>query len=125
MGNQKGINKFLESYFENNIETELPKDMEYINSEIEQVEMALRSLIADVLHNEAENDAYDEFIPEHMKEKVEGRIKNWLSKNPGEEEDQFKDIRRKLDFFDLQEYKDIIISKLTGIILNHDLVLKE
>jgi len=108
----KGINKFLESYFENNIETELPKDMEYINSEIEQVEMALRSLIADVLHNEAENDAYDEFIPEHMKEKVEGRIKNWLSKNPGEEEEQFKDIRRKLDFFDLQEYKDIIISKL-------------
>lgn len=108
-----GINRFLASYFENNTGTEVPRDLKHFNNEIERIEIALRALIADTLDNEAENDAYQEYIPGHIKEKAEGRIKGWLAKNPGEEKAQFENLRRKLDFFDLQEYKDIIISKDT------------
>ena len=58
-----------------------------------------------------ELDAFAELIPNHVKEKVNARVKNWLGKNPGEDKSQFYDLRRRLDFFDMQEYKDVIAAK--------------
>src|SRR5690606_34924982 len=63
------------------------------------------------LKNAAEIDPYQEFIPHHLKDKVENRIQKWVSKNPGEDQQQFEDLRNKFDFFDLQEYCDIINAK--------------
>lgn len=106
-----GINKFLQGYYIGKSESTIPEDLEHYNREIEEIEIALRDLIADRLENGAEINSYEEFIPNHLKEKSEGKLKNWLDKNPGEDRAQFKILRRRMDFFDLQEYKDIITSK--------------
>lgn len=106
-----GINKFLESYYKTTSKNEIPEDLTRYNQEIETIEFALRDLIADKLEDAAEEDANKEFIPPHINEKAIGRITNWIQKNPGEDKEQFKSLRRKLDFYDLQEYFEVINSK--------------
>lgn len=106
-----GLNKFLDKYYKNQDKSTVPEDLTSYNDEIETIEFALRDLINEKLNDASEEDAYSEFIPQHIIDKVDGRILNWVIKNPGEDNAQFKSIRRKLDFFDLQEYKDVIISK--------------
>jgi len=107
-----GLNKFLDKYHINQDKSAIPEDLTSYNNEIETIEFALRDLIDQKLNDAAEEDAYSEFIPQHIIDKVDDRILNWLKKNPGEDNSQFKSIRRKLDFFDLQEYKDVITSKI-------------
>jgi hypothetical protein len=107
-----GLNKFLDKYYVNPEKSAIPEDLTSYNNDIETIEFALRDLIDQKLNEAAEEDPYIEFISQHIREKVDGRLLNWLMKNPGEDSTQFKNIRRKLDFFDLQEYKDIIVSKL-------------
>jgi hypothetical protein len=106
-----GLNKFLDKYYINPEKSAIPEDLSNYNDDIETIEFALRDLIDQKLNEAAEEDPYIEFISQHIREKVDGRLLNWLMKNPGEDSTQFKNIRRKLDFFDLQEYKDIIVSK--------------
>ncbi|MDF9794997.1 hypothetical protein OKW21_000260 [Catalinimonas alkaloidigena] len=106
-----GINKFLKSYHETKKENVVPEDLQHYDKEVENLEIAMRNLIAMKLENTAELNAYEEFIPIHIREKSEGRINHWLRKNPGEDKKQFDALRRKLDFFDLQEYKDVMLAK--------------
>ncbi|MBO3098292.1 GmrSD restriction endonuclease domain-containing protein [Gelidibacter pelagius] len=106
-----GINNFLKSYYEDYSKDVKNQDLQHFDQEIENIEISLRSIIAERLESAAELDAYQEMIPNHIKEKVNARIKNWLGKNPGEDKNQFYDLRRRMDFFDMQEYKDIIVSK--------------
>ena len=107
-----GLNKFLDKYYINHEKSSIPEDLTSYNDEIETIEFALRDLISQKLNDSCEIDAYTEFISQHIIDKVDGRALNWLKKNPGEDNVQFKNIRRKLDFFDLQEYKDVITSKI-------------
>jgi hypothetical protein len=106
-----GINNFLKSYYEDFSKDVKNQDLQHYDEEIENIEISLRNIITDRLELACEIDAYQEMIPNHIKEKVNGRIKNWLGKNPGEDKSQFYDLRRRMDFFDMQEYKDIIVSK--------------
>lgn len=108
-----GLNKFLDKYYVGKDKNAIPEDLTVYNNEIEIIELAIRDLIDLKLTEASEEDAYKEFIPQHIIDKVDGRILNWIMKNPGEDNSQFMQIRRKLDFFDLQEYKDIITSKVT------------
>lgn len=108
----KGINAFLSKYFNDGNQNGIPDDLEHYDNKIEQIELALRDLISNKLNNAAELDAYQEFVPDHIKVKAEGKIKSWMSKNPGEDKSQFLELRRNLDFFDLQEYNDLISSKI-------------
>jgi hypothetical protein len=112
----KGINKFLSEYYEDGNQNGIPDDLDHYNIKIEEIELALRDLISFKLDNAAELDAYQELVPQHLKEKVEGKIKSWLSKNPGEDKAQFNALRRKLDFFDLQEYFELVSSKINWLI---------
>ena len=110
-----GINKFLATFFSEGKQIGVPEDLGHYDKNIEQIELALRDLISHKLNNAAELDAYKELVPEHLKEKVEGKIKSWITKNPGEDKTQFLILRRKMDFFDLQEYFDLISAKLNWI----------
>lgn len=107
-----GLNQFLDQYYLSKDKNAIPEDLTSYNNEIEIIEFALRDLISLKLTDASEEDAYSEFIPQHIIDKANGRILNWLMKNPGEDNAQFTTIRRKLDFFDLQEYKDVITSKI-------------
>jgi hypothetical protein len=106
-----GINSFLSSYYDDNKKSGVSEDLEHYNQKIEQIELALRDLISEKLNNASELDAYKELVPDHLKVKAEVKINSWISKNPGEDKSQFLSLRRKLDFFDLQEYLDLISSK--------------
>jgi hypothetical protein len=110
-----GINNFLATYFSEGKQSGVPEDLEHYDKNIEQIELSLRDLISQKLNDAAELDAYQELVPEHLKDKVEGKIKSWITKNPGEDKTQFLILRRKMDFFDLQEYYDLISSKLNWI----------
>jgi hypothetical protein len=106
-----GINAFLKSYYRDISKEVINQDLQYYDKQIEIIEISLREIISEKLEQAAELDAYDELIPNHIKEKVNSRIKNWLGKNPGEDKEQFRLLRRRMDFFDMQEYKDVIVSK--------------
>ncbi|MDT0552119.1 GmrSD restriction endonuclease domain-containing protein [Urechidicola vernalis] len=106
-----GINKFLKSFYEDFSKDVKNQDLQHYDEEIEKIEILLRNIISDRLELASELDAYQELVPDHIKVKVNGRIKNWLGKNPGEDKNQFHDLRRRMDFLDMQEYKDVIVSK--------------
>ena len=59
----------------------------------------MRNILAERLELACELDAFAELIPNHVKEKVNSRVKNWLGKNPGEEKSQFYDLRRSVRLF--------------------------
>lgn len=106
-----GINKFLEGFYKNTVDNKVPRDLVPIDKEIEGIEISLRNLISEKLHHASEMDPYEEFIPQHIKDKVQMRLSKWLAKNPGEEEQQFATLSKRLEFFDLQEYCDVINAK--------------
>ncbi len=113
-----GINRFLASYYSGSDQSGVPEDLEHYDKNIEKIELAIRDLISQKLNDAAELDSYQEFVPPHLREKAEGRIKSWITKNPGEDKTQFLMLRRKLDFFDLQEYFDLISSKMNWTLFN-------
>ena len=106
----------MTTYFSEGKQSGVPEDLDHYDKNIEQIELELRDLISQKLNDAAELDAYQELVPEHLKEKVEGKIKSWITKNPGEDKSQFLMIRRRLDFFDLQEYFDLISTKINWIL---------
>jgi hypothetical protein len=110
-----GINAFLATYYLDLKQSSVPEDLDHYNKNIEQIELSLRDLISQKLNDAAELDAYQELVPPHLKEKVEFKIKSWITKNPGEDKSHFLAIRRKLDFFDLQEYYELISSKMNWV----------
>lgn len=107
-----GINAFLSSFYVDNNKSGIAEDLAHYDQKIEQIELALRDLISAKLNGAAELDAFKELVPEHLKGKAEERINSWMKKNPGEDRNQFSALRRRLDFFDLQEYLDLISSKI-------------
>jgi len=86
----------------------IPLNIEKINNRIEQVELALRELIADKLDDVP--NPYKKYIPSAIQNKVNQRVEGVLKKNPGLARDNFKDFRSMLPFFDLQEYLQIMIN---------------
>lgn len=107
----EGINKFLQKFHNDSSSESINLDLQHYDEDIEKIELALRDILSENLERASEIDAYNELVPEKIREKANGRIKNWLGKNPGEDKIQFQTLRRKLDFFDFQEYKDVIVSK--------------
>jgi hypothetical protein len=87
---------------------ELPAELRVINDQIEQLELKIRDVVASKIDGH-----YSEYIVEHIKEKVSRRIENTLKKNPSLNLENFSSTRKKMDYFDLQEYCDVITSKRT------------
>lgn len=103
---EKTIKEFIQSnIIEDNLA--LPPQLKELDAKIEAVELGLRAVIA----NSINKDQYSDLIPQHIIEKVSKRIQTTLKKNPGMSLEDFKSTRKKMDFFDLQEYCDVILSK--------------
>ena len=120
----EGINNFLKSYYEYNEKEQIPLDLQSINLDIENIELALRNKIESILQEGTEEDTYLEFVPQHIRGKTDNRIKSFVSKNPGEDKAQFESFKAKLQFFDLQELKDVILKKENWRFLKKHLAAK-
>lgn len=102
----------VKEYIQSNIiedNLNLPPQLKELDLKIEDVELKLRDVIANSINEEQ----YNELIPPHISEKVTKRIQNTLKKNPSLSIEDFKSSRKKMDYFDLQEYCDVILSKST------------
>ncbi len=88
-------------------EIDLPANLKVLNENLEYVEISLRNLIAESLKDKA-HDPFKELVTSDIQDKVNLRIEQYLKKYPHEDYEQFKDFRKKLDYFDLQEYSKLI-----------------
>jgi hypothetical protein len=106
-----GINQFLVSYYEFKTENIIASDLQHYDETIEKIEIAVRDRIDNVLSEAEEENAYKEFIPSHIQKKIEDKISAYLAKNPGEKPEDYFSLREKLNFFDVNEYKEAITNK--------------
>ena len=104
---EKSVKSYIKSSIIDDFR-ELPVELRVINDQIEELELKIRDVIASKI-----NGQYKEFIAEHVQDKVSRRIENTLKKNPSLSLEHFSSTRKKLDYFDLQEYCDVITAKQT------------
>jgi len=104
---EKSVKSYIKSSIIDDFR-ELPVELRVINDQIEELELKIRDVIASKI-----NGQYKEFIAGHVQDKVSRRIENTLKKNPSLSIEYFSSTRKKLDYFDLQEYCDVITAKQT------------
>ncbi|GAB4278557.1 MAG: DUF262 domain-containing protein [Marinilabiliales bacterium] len=102
---------------------DLPIKFRELDESIELVELSLRNLIFETLENK-------DFIPEHIKVKTQERIKRAAQKNPAFDAEKYEKLEGILEFFDLREIQDLIISKslwskFQEIFLNKETLLQK
>jgi len=107
----EGINDFLASYYEYKTEGKVASDLQHFDESIDKIEIALRDKIAEVIENAEEENGYAEYVPSHIQKKVQDKIDAHLAKNPGENTLDYANSRDKLNFFDINEYKEAITNK--------------
>lgn len=88
-------------------EIEIPENLIEINEKLEKIEISIRDLVAVVLKDKSENPFHC-LVTSDIQEKVNQRISQYLKKFPELDDSEFEDFRRKLDYFDLQEYCKLI-----------------
>lgn len=84
---------------------DLSPQLRDLDESIELVELELRSMIADGLNNDPSQ------IPQHIKEKVDERIQRAMRKNAALDAEYYETLAGKLEYFDLRELQDTIVSK--------------
>jgi hypothetical protein len=86
---------------------DLSPPLREIDARIEQVELALRGLVAERLGGDPG------LVPQHIWPNVEKRLQIALRKSPFVKEEDLADLARKLEYFDLRELQQVIASKAT------------
>lgn len=76
-----------------------------LDENVESIELSLRKLINDTLSGKVD------LIPAHILSKVNERIKKAAQKNPAFDADKYETMEGILEFFDLREIQDLLISK--------------
>lgn len=76
-----------------------------LDENVENIELSLRKLINDTINGNID------LIPSHILTKTNERIKKAAQKNPAFDADKYETMEGILEFFDLREIQDLIISK--------------
>jgi len=84
---------------------DLSPQLRKLDAEIERVELSLRSLVGDRLQGDIQQ------LPSHILQKVDERIARASKKNAALDADYYATLSGKLEYFDLRELQDTIISK--------------
>jgi hypothetical protein len=84
---------------------DLPPQLRELDQKVEDVELALRSRISDTLGGDASR------LPPHVIQKAEERILAAAKKNAILDPDEYKVLARRLEYCDLRELQDTILSK--------------
>lgn len=83
----------------------LSYDLRELNERIEQIELSLRALVHRVIGDDPEK------IPPHIIKRIDDRIQHTLNRNPVAGDDHYQTTQGKLEFIDLRELEDTIVSK--------------
>jgi hypothetical protein len=83
----------------------LPPQLRELDAAIEEVELSIRKVVENALEGDVS------IVPSHLLPKVEERISGATKKNPALDADSFRTLNRKLEFFDLRELEQVIVSK--------------
>ncbi len=86
---------------------DLTPQLRELDESVEQMELALRQEVVEALSKDIAR------LPEHIRVKVEDRIKMTAKKNPALDVDQFKMLSGMMEFFDLRELQDTMTAKAT------------
>lgn len=100
----------IESILRNSIE--LPQAIKDLKSEIESIEIQLRDLLNVKLSGLSANP-FEQFVSDMTRQSTEFKIASHLKKFPGENFETYQSFRKKLNFFTLGEFKELIIKKDT------------
>lgn len=87
----------------------LPPHLSQLDKDIENTELKLREKIVKTLGNTYE--IYKENIPQHIQDKVQRRVDSDMKKKVGVDFSSYNSLSKRLEFFDMSEYFDTIISK--------------
>lgn len=84
---------------------DLPVDLRVLDESIEQVEFALRALIAHRLDDDLTR------LPQHVRQKIDRRVEREVKRNPSADPVHYRSLASSLEFADLTELLDIFTAK--------------
>lgn len=80
-----------------------------LNKQIDKIENELRTLIADTLSNETGKDDFECLITGNAKQQIRRKITQHVNKHPNVNSDDFKTIKKSIQFCDIEHLKQIIL----------------
>ena len=84
---------------------DLPPQLRELDAQIEQVELRLRAEVERALQGDKE------LIPRHIADNVDERLQQAVKKNAALDSEHYETLHGQLEFFDLREVQDTIMSK--------------
>ncbi len=84
---------------------DLPPQLRDLDAATETVELAVRRVVEETVHGDLSQ------IPAHVLQKVDERIARATKKNASLDAERFQKLAGKLEYFDLRELQDTIVSK--------------
>tara|TARA_B100001559_G_C16267609_1_gene514553 strand:+ start:45 stop:686 length:642 start_codon:yes stop_codon:yes gene_type:complete len=88
----------------------IPTHLKDLDAEIEEIEHSIRRTIIKTIGDEM--DKYINSVPQHIQDNVQRRIDADIKKKTNSSYDDYKNFSKRIEFFDLREYQETIISKL-------------
>jgi hypothetical protein len=85
---------------------DLPPDLRGLDAQLEEVELAVRGVIAERLNGDPS------LVPSHVNEKIKDRLEKAARKNPAFDAGHYESLAGRLEYFDLRELQDTITNKL-------------
>lgn len=81
---------------------DLPPDLRELDENVEEIELALRDLVATKLGDDPDQ------LPHHVREKIDPRIAQDVKRNPGTDPERYQKLSGALEFADLTELLSIM-----------------
>ena len=84
---------------------DLPPQLRELDAQVEEVELGIRRVIADALDGDTSR------LPSHVQTRVKERLQTAARKNPAVDSNHYESLAGQLEYFDLRELQDTIVSK--------------
>ena len=98
---------------------DLPPQLRELDEKIEWTELSLRKMVVDALSNNIN------MLPDHVKVKVDERIKKAAKKNAALDLDDYSTLTGMMEYFDLRELQETITAKGTWVVFEPSFSNKE
>ena len=84
---------------------DLPPQLRELDAQVEEVELRIRRVITDVLDGDGSR------LPSHVQTRVRERLQAAARRNPAIDSDHYESLAGQLEYADLRELQDTIVSK--------------